>query len=188
MIKKLCVAIIAMGMVGVVNAQEVKLGVKLGMNISSLNGNQDNLDPKDGWVLGATAEVALTEKFSLQPELLYSQQGAKSRGNFIYDLNYVTMPIMAKYYIADGFSLEAGPQLSFLVRDELLSDDDVNFGDLTVNPNSENLDVALNVGLGYRLNKRFSVQTRYSIGTMDVDESTGLKNGVFQMTVGYHFK
>ena len=87
MIKKLCIAFFAMGMLGVVQAQDVKLGVKLGMNISSLNGNEDNLDPKDGWVLGATAEVALTDKFSLQPELLYSQQGAKSRGNFIYDLN-----------------------------------------------------------------------------------------------------
>ena len=186
MIKKLCIAFFAMGMLGVVQAQDVKLGVKLGMNISSLNGNEDNLDPKDGWVLGATAEVALTEKFSLQPELLYSQQGAKSRGNFIYDLNYVTMPIMAKYYIAEGFSLEAGPQLSFLVRDELVSDS-ANSGSLTANPNSENLDVALNFGLGYQLNKRFSVQTRYSLGTIDVDESTGVKNGVFQMTLGYHF-
>ena len=184
--KKLCLAIIAMGMFGVVQAQDVKLGVKLGMNISSLNGNEDNLDPKDGWVIGATAEVALTEKFSLQPELLYSQQGAKSRGNFIYDLDYMTMPIMAKYYIADGFSIQAGPQFSFLVKDELISDDPYS-GDVTANPNSENLDIALNFGLGYRINKRFSVQTRYSLGTMDVDESTGVKNGVFQMTLGYHF-
>ena len=44
MIKKLCFAIIAMGMAALVNAQEVKIGVKVGMNISSLNGNEDNLD------------------------------------------------------------------------------------------------------------------------------------------------
>jgi len=44
MIKKLCIAIIAMGIAGLVNAQEVKIGVKVGMNISSLNGNDNNLD------------------------------------------------------------------------------------------------------------------------------------------------
>ncbi len=183
MIKKLCFAIIAMGMAALVNAQEVKLGVKVGVNISTLNGNEDNLDAQDGWVLGATAEVALTEKFSLQPELLYSQQGAQDRESFLYDLKYITMPIMAKYYLAEGFSLEAGPQLSILVKDEILS----KTSDATLNPNSENLDIAVNLGLGYQLNKRFSVQTRYSIGTMDVDKEAKFKNGVLQLTVGYHF-
>jgi opacity protein-like surface antigen len=97
MIKKLCIAIIAMGIAGLVNAQEVKIGVKVGMNISSLNGNDNNLDAQDGWVLGGTAEIALTEKFSVQPEFLYSQQGAQDRENFLYDLKYMTMPIIAKY-------------------------------------------------------------------------------------------
>ena len=45
----------------------------------------------------------------------------------------------------------------------------------------------MNLGLGYQLNKRFSVQTRYSIGTMDVDKEAKFKNGVLQLTVGYHF-
>jgi len=90
---------------------------------------------------------------------------------------------MAKYYLAEGFSLEAGPQLSILVKDEILS----KTSDATLNPNSENLDIAVNLGLGYQLNKRFSVQTRYSIGTMDVDKEAKFKNGVLQLTVGYHF-
>ena len=183
MMKKLCVAIIAMGIAGLVNAQEVKIGVKVGMNISYLNGNEDNLDAQDGWVLGGTAEIALTEKFSLQPEFLYSQQGAQDRENFLYDLKYMTMPIIAKYYIAEGFSLEAGPQISFLIKDEILS----KTSDATLNPNSENIDIAMNLGLGYQLNKRFSVQTRYSIGIMDVDKEAKFKNGVLQLTVGYHF-
>ena len=40
------------------------------------------------------------------------------------------MPIMAKYYIADGFSVQAGPQFSFLVKDELISDGNDELGDL----------------------------------------------------------
>jgi hypothetical protein len=43
------------------------------MNIASVNGsNVNNLDSKTGFVFGVTAEVPLTEKFSIQPELLYS--------------------------------------------------------------------------------------------------------------------
>ena len=118
MIKKLWIAVIAIGIAGTVNAQDVKLGAKIGMNVSSVNEKGSNsLDSKTGWVLGATAEVSLTEKFSLQPELLFSQQGGRSEGNFTLDLNYITLPVMAKYYIAKGFSLEAGPQFSFLVKD-----------------------------------------------------------------------
>ena len=184
MIKKLWIAIIAVGIAGTVNAQDVKLGAKIGMNVSSLNGNVDNLDSKTGWILGATAEVSLTEKFSLQPELLYSQQGAKQRGNFIYDLNYISVPVMAKYYIAKGFSLEAGPQFSFLVKDELLSDSN---NAASANTNAENFDFSANLGLGYQLDNGIFFQTRYNLGLKEVDTTTDVKNGVFQMSLGYQF-
>ena len=184
MIKKLWIAIIAVGIAGTVNAQDVKLGAKIGMNVSSINGDPDNLDSKTGWVLGATAEVSLTEKFSLQPELLYSQQGAKQRGSFIYDLNYISVPVMAKYYIAKGFSLEAGPQFSFLVKDELLSDTN---NAASANTNAENFDLSANLGLGYQLDNGIFFQTRYNLGLTAISETPDVKNGVFQMSLGYQF-
>ena len=184
MIKKVWIAIIAIGIAGTVNAQDVKLGAKIGMNVSSVNGDPDNLDSKTGWVLGATAEVSLTEKFSLQPELLYSQQGAKQRGNFIYDLNYISVPVMAKYYIAKGFSLEAGPQFSFLVKDELLSDSN---NAASANTNAENFDFSANLGLGYQLDNGIFFQTRYNLGLTAISETPDVKNGVFQMSLGYQF-
>ena len=184
MIKKVWVAIIAIGIAGTVNAQDVKLGAKIGMNVSSVNGDPDNLDSKTGWVLGATAEVSLTDKFSLQPELLYSQQGAKQRGNFIYDLNYISLPVMAKYYIAKGFSLEAGPQFSFLVKDELISDSN---NAASANTNAENFDFSANLGLGYQLDNGIFFQTRYNLGLINFDKNPDVKNGVFQMSLGYQF-
>jgi hypothetical protein len=184
MIKKLWIAIIAIGIAGTVNAQEVKLGVKLGMNVSSINGgNANNIDSKTGFVYGVTAEVLLTEKFSIQPEVLYSQQGAQSRNNYTYDLNYVTLPIMAKYYIANRFSIEAGPQFSFLLKDELIPAN----GSQTANTNAENFDLTANIGLGYQLNNKIFFQTRYNLGLISIDENPDIKNGVFQMTIGYQF-
>ena len=150
MIKKLWIACIAIAFAGTVNAQDVKIGLKFGMNIASVNGGDANtLDSRTGFVGGVTAEVPLAEKFSIQPELLYSAQGAQQRDNFKYDLNYVLFPIMAKYYIADGFSVEAGPQFSFLIKDQLVPLDEFG-GQPRENTNAENFDLAANVGLGYQ--------------------------------------
>ena len=184
MIKKLWIALIAIGIAGTVTAQDVKFGVKLGMNVSSINGSQaNNLDSKTGFLFGVTSEVSLSNKFSLQPELLFSQQGAKSKDVYTYDLNYVSLPIMAKYYIVDAFSVEAGPQFSFLVKDELIPEN----GSQTVNTNAENFDLTANLGLGYQLKNGIFFQTRYNLGLINIDENPDIKNGVFQMSLGFKF-
>ena len=169
MIKKLWVACVAIAFVGTtsaqdaasletINAKDVKIGIKLGMNIASVNGsNANNLDSKIGFVIGVTAEIPFTEKFSIQPELLYSEQGGEQRDNFRYDLNYVSLPIMAKYYIAKGFIVEAGPQFSFLLKDELVPIDQRNGS--KENTNAENFDFGINVGLGYQFKSGIFFQT-----------------------------
>jgi len=185
MIKKLWVAIIAVGIAGAVNAQDVKLGVKLGMNVSSIRESKVNsLDPKTGFVFGVTSEFSLTEKLSLQPELLFSQQGAReSKDDFTLDLNYIVLPIMVKYYVVDGFSLEAGPQFSFLVKDEILD------GSQTADVTAESFDLMANLGLGYQFKNGVFFQTRYNLGLIDtnISENLNVKNGVFQMSLGYQF-
>lgn len=187
MIKKLWIVCIAITFVGTVNAQDVKIGLKFGMNISSVNGNNaNNLDSRTGLVLGATAEIPLSEKFSIQPELLYSSQGAQQRDNFKYDLNYVSLPIMAKYYIAKGFNVEIGPQFSFLVKDQLVPLDEFG-GAPRENTDAENFDLAANLGLGYQFDSGIFFQTRYNLGLIAISENPDIKNGVFQMTLGYQF-
>ncbi|SDS34917.1 Outer membrane protein beta-barrel domain-containing protein [Polaribacter sp. KT25b] len=187
MIKKLWIACFAIVFASTINAQDVKIGFKLGMNVASVNGNDaNNLDSRTGFVFGATAEVPLSEKFSIQPELLYSAQGAQQRDNFKYDLNYVLLPIMAKYYIANGFTVEAGPQFAFLVKDQLVPIDQNNGGSKE-NTNSENFDLAANLGLGYQFQSGIFFQTRYNLGLIAITENPDIKNGVFQMTLGYQF-
>ena len=183
MIKKLWIAVIAIGIAGTVTAQDVKFGAKIGMNVSTITGDDvSNVDSKTGFVLGATAEIFFTDKFSVQPELLFSQQGAKSEGNITVDLNYLTLPIMAKYYVAKGFSVEAGPQFSFLVKDEAIFEDNT-----TVDTNAKNFDLMANLGLGYQLENGIFFQTRYNLGLLSIADDTDNKNGVFQIALGYQF-
>ena len=185
MIKKLWIAVIAIGIAGTVNAQDVKFGAKMGMNVSSVNEKGPNsLDSKTGFLLGVTLEAALTDKISLQPELLLSHQGAKSEtNNFTLKLNYIALPVMVKYYIVDGFTVEAGPQFSFLMKDELVS----NSGGQTADIDAESFDFSANLGLGYKLDNGIFFQTRYNLGLTNFDKNPNVKNGVFQMSLGYQF-
>lgn len=183
MIKKLWIAIVAIGITGSVTAQDVKFGAKIGMNVSTITGDDvSNIDSKTGFVLGATSEISFTDKFSVQPELLFSQQGARFEGNFTVDLNYLTLPIMAKYYVAKGFSVEAGPQFSFLVKDEVIFEDNT-----TSDTNAKNFDLMANVGLGYQLENGIFLQTRYNLGLLSIADDTDNKNGVFQIALGFQF-
>jgi hypothetical protein len=55
---------------------------------------------------------------------------------------------MAKYYIAKGFTAEAGQQFSFLVKDKLVPIDTYNGN--RENTDAENYDFGVKVGLGYQ--------------------------------------
>jgi len=97
-------------------AQEIKFGVKGGLNLSTLSGDSPNISGR-----GAVLEVKFNDKFALQPELLYSEQGASAENGQLVNietklrLNYINIPILAKYYLTKGLSVEAGPQLGILI-------------------------------------------------------------------------
>ena len=102
-----------------VNAQDINFGAKAGVNFASITGDDTSeLDGKTSFHLGVVAEIVISEKFSFQPELLYSAQGATlSEFDIDVDLNldYLNLPLIAKFYVGEGFSLEAGPQVGFLL-------------------------------------------------------------------------
>src|ERR1700749_475310 len=106
------------------NAQETKFGVKAGLNLVTLTGAVEDASAKVGFNAGGFAEIKLSEKFAIQPELLFSTQGYKyketgSDADYSYEeklnLGYLNIPVMAKFYVAQKFSIEAGPQLGILL-------------------------------------------------------------------------
>ena len=104
------------------SAQEVRFGIKGGVNLASISGDDyglASLDSRTGFHIGGLVEIPLVGKFSVQPEILYSSQGSKY--NFFAQdgdikLDYVTVPIMAKYNIIAGLSAELGPVIGVLVK------------------------------------------------------------------------
>lgn len=160
-----------------VNAQEIKFGAKAGLNFSTVNGsNTNNIDYVTSYHVGVVSEIPISDKFSFQPEIMYSRQGY-SFNNDVVAMKYLNIPLMGKYYIAKGLSLEAGPQIGFLLSAK-------NEG-VKVTNSFTTFDFGANFGVGYKLENGLNFGARYNLGITKVD--TDNRNGVFQVSVGYFF-
>jgi opacity protein-like surface antigen len=180
--KKIILSVVAVLAFGFTNAQGVKFGVKAALNVSTLTGDVDDASSLVGFQVGGFAEIKVSEKFAVQPELMFSTQGSESEGEN-FNLDYINIPVMAKYYVAKSFSVEAGPQIGFLVSAEIDGEDVKDFVSST--------DFSFNFGAGYDFTENLSAGLRYNLGltnVYDVDISDdSVKNGVFSVSLGYKF-
>lgn len=166
-----------------VNAQEIEFGVKGGLNFANISGdNTKDIGTVTAFNFGVVSEIHISEKFSFQPELLFSGQGY-SPGDDTVALNYLNIPLMGKYYLTKGLSLEAGPQLGFLLS---AKNEKINVKD-----SFKTFDFGVNVGLGYKLDNGLNFGARYNLGLTNINDldnsSFKNKNGVIQVSVGYFF-
>ncbi|MFD0975298.1 porin family protein [Salinimicrobium gaetbulicola] len=167
--------------VSALQAQEMGFGIKGGVNFASLNGDDaDGWDGRTSFHLGLLAEFGLSEKFAIQPEILYSAQGAEEE-DLTLKLDYLTIPVMAKYYATDAFSIEAGPYIGFNTKAEFDMDGDT----MDVKDETESTDFGIGLGLGYELPMGVFFQARYAMGLSDIASDGDIKNSVFQLSVGY---
>lgn len=187
---------------------DIMFGLKAGMNFSMITGDDtDDFDGKVAFHIGAVAEFPLSEKFSIQPELMYSAQGDK--GSFVEEglkmdaelkLDYLVLPVMAKYYVGDGFSLEAGPQIGFTVNSELSVKAEGMSVTVDLKDLVKDIDFGFGFGLGYKLENGLNFSGRYNVGITNFFESEGSllgetiysdgstnHNNVFQLSIGYFF-
>jgi hypothetical protein len=166
-----------------VNAQEIKFGAKGGLNFASISGdNTKGIDAVTSFNFGVLSEIPISDKFSFQPELMYSGQGYSFNDNTIA-LSYLNIPLMGKYYLTKGLSIEAGPQIGFLLSAKNEKTD--------VKDSFNTFDFGVNFGLGYKLDNGLNFGVRYNLGLTDINNldnsSIENKNGVFQISVGYFF-
>jgi len=156
--KKLLFAAIAVFAFGFTNAQETKFGAKAGVDLATAKvkilGTTASAS-ETGFFLGGFANIGLSEKFSVQPELLYVA---------ITDLNFISVPVLAKYNVAEKFGIIAGPSLNYFL-------------------DAEEDEFKLNVDFGaiYDITEEIDVNAKYSLGMGDVSVS-----GIF-IGAGYKF-
>jgi hypothetical protein len=183
-----------------IQAQEYfKFGIKGGLNISGFSGkdaNQANFKDRTDIHLGILSEIMVGDQYALQPEIVYSSQGGRSYSQDFNELNgeetnfkvdYISLPVMLKYFIFPGLSIEAGPRFSFLIdsRVEAISNDSKS--ELDVTNKTEKFDLGVAGGLGYDLPWGVIVQARYLRGFSAIYEEVNYRNSLIQLSVGYKF-
>jgi hypothetical protein len=161
-------------------AQLLKLGVKAGLNYANFSGTDIQTDAITSYHAGLIAEIKLLDKFAIQPELLYTTQGASYKvgiNEIKNELGYIAIPVLAKIYLSKSFSLELGPQASFLLSEK--NNFDVK--------DANTFDFAVDLGLGLKVTKSIFIQGRYVLGLTEVSTTTQSKNSVLQLSAGILF-
>lgn len=187
-------------------------GIKLGPNFTTLDGASD-ATPKVGFHIGLFAEFPVGNNFAIQPELVYSLQGATNDFNYSWgnddvndnfarwdrlNLSYLNVPVMLKYSFpkVKGLSVLAGPQFGFLVSAREKGD---VYNDATSTWNSYSTDAKdglnsfdLSFGLGAQYEWDFGLiaSLRGNVGLTNVVDAPGnldYKNRVIQLSAAYRF-
>jgi len=187
------------------SAQIFGIGVKGGLNFSTLSGDfvdvngdfgtDDVFSTQTGFVVGVSFNTSLFPLLSLQPEILYSEKGAKFDVLFddfdipgvgdidaSIDLAYLEVPVLLKAGLPiPGFSpfLYAGPSFAFNLSAEASYDIDVTVNGMRVSESGsedisdeiKSFDVGIVLGGGVEFGLptlKLHAELRYTMGLSNV--------------------
>jgi len=176
--KKIQLLSIAVLLALTTQAQLFKYGAEAGLNLAEVK--TDNFDGSSlmGFQTGIMAELKLPVLLGVQGELKFSQKGAKISSEDLV-LSYIDVPVVAKFYILKVFSLQVGPQYSYMLNAKMDGTD--------VKDSFGSHDFSAVVGLGVDIFK-LHYSMRYYHGLMDVADGGGsMENQYIQFSIGYWF-
>lgn len=185
--------VLLIGSMLAVKAQDVKFGVKGGLNLSKLTSTNGS-KVLAGFNAGALVNFKLDNNWAIQPEVQYSTQGTKVKNDILWGavttegsmkLDYINVPVLAQYHIIDEFYLEGGPQIGFLTSAKAKS----GGVSVDVKDNMKTVDFGLNFGFGYKFDMGLGIGARYNFGLTNVYDSDKInrKNSVAQIDLFYIF-
>ena len=199
------------------NAQSlipIKFGVKLGTNISNVistpNEGVKNIESSTivGIEAGFYMEIALNDKWYINPELNYSQKGADFTYEYThnYDVNqsdihntshelklaYIELSPTISYKASDKISLNFGPSVSYILSPGSLISNYTIIYDNGQNDNlnshleladgtytEETIDLGLNLGLSYYLSENILISSKVNTSFMRAGTISKLTNTGF---------
>ena len=179
----------------------IKFGIKAGLNFSNINSTPifDGVQPTEnssqiGIAAGFIVHIPLSDKWFINPEVLYSQKGATFNYVFTHDfeslrdkykttnqltLSYVELNPTISYKATDKLALNFGPSVSFLIGEKYGYTQDPARN--VTNPTyvltdgiveTASLDIGLNLGVSYFFTEHFFVDTRVYTGFSEVTTVT----------------
>lgn len=165
---------------------QTKFGLKAGANFATFTGSDaKDLDMLTSFYGGGFVNLELTDMISIQPEVLYSAQGAKSSEmgvDITSKVNYINVPIMLQLKFGSIYA-EVGPQIGFLMSAEASSSGvTIDFKD-----NTKSTDIGAAIGAGFKFENGLGIGARYSMGFSSIDDvgDSDIKNSVIGLGLSY---
>lgn len=168
---------------------QVQFGIRAGIqksNFKLMNKVPDlDLDMKSGIDAGLFVEIPVSPWFSIQPELGYAAYGANVtmpnvKGS--YEVEYISIPVLAKYRLKNGLAFLAGPSVNFVSAAQFGEDGQ----DKTVATEYfKKNDILATAGIEYNFPFGLAIGARFNQGLTNI--SYEVSNGIRNQSVGVHF-
>jgi opacity protein-like surface antigen len=217
-ISVLCTLIITFSFISISNAQGIKFGVRAGYNSANWRGETKtaisdmtesstifSIKEKPGFYAGFYTQIPLTERIVFEPGLYYSQKGIsvsasypgenffRIRGTVTNHAHYIDLPLQVKAYLSENFYVYGGPQVSYLVANQVEGRAGAlgfSYGQTFDIDNAfRKWDFGLTGGVGLEFNKMVNLQVGYEYGLSKLDDTfnASVYNRVIKAGLGIHF-
>lgn len=173
-------------------AQKIQLGLKAGADINKINGKSFKDEFSFGYQAGALLGIGITEKWGIQPEVIFSQVTADTSSNFkdVYQVNnigdiklqYLKIPILLNYSPNPFITFQLGPQFGKIMNS---SESITNNGAGAF----KNGDLSMLGGLQLNISS-IKIYGRYGIGLSNLNDITSnekWKSQQVQIGLGWKF-
>lgn len=175
----------------------VKYGVKAGVNLSTMS-NSMSFDP--GFGMGAGVRVGgfvnmrwgqRTENslpgtglWGFQPEIMYSNEAVSTDAGDVR-MNFISVPLLLKIYPTTGFSIEVGPEFSYLIatspEDITVDKNIIKVGDCS------GMNIGVAAGLAYDFDFGLTLGARYTYRFADMAKNLKWKSNNIEISAGWMF-
>jgi hypothetical protein len=185
---------------------KTKFGIKGSFSLTTLYSSDVSTNHmKPGFDAGIFVKMPVTRGFSIQPELLYSLQGAKNtysnfvegNGEYRFNLGYLKVPVLAVVNIAPNFNLHLGGYAAYLVNANIKQVDNNGTLQSATELNTSDFqrwDAGLIGGAAFDI-ENVTIGARYNYGLVGIgkdgsvsgDITKGQKNAGFNFYLGFGF-
>lgn len=168
------------------NAQSWGFDPKVGATFSTANGVTD-AKVRTGLTAGLFFERAVSSWLVMEADLLFTQQGFDVSGTTEtkYRADYVSMPVLAKYYLMGGLNFQLGAQFDYLLG---AKEKDGSADAKAVYGLFNKYNISFMTGMAYDFNFGLIIEGRYLYGmTQLTSAATTTRTGCLQVNAGWRF-
>jgi hypothetical protein len=196
------VFVISFTLIGTISAGDLGYGAKAGLNLATVTGEDvdEEAKIKPGLTIGGFATYPLGNKLTIRPEVLFTQKGYRYKeSDEGYDfkgkvkMNWLDIPILAVYQVAEGIKAFVGPYFDLYLGGEYVTKiegggESMEFDEKIEGEDVNSLGMGLIFGGAYGVCNNVEVEGRIELGLTSKDPDYTVKNFGIQFVANYYLK